>query len=88
MDQPIALQKPPRLEQAQRRLASAFAALEQAVASAPNIGAAENSTQLTLELEQENAALKDRNETLIELNVRIVTRLDGVIARLKAVADA
>ena len=88
MDQPIALQKPTRLEQAQSRIDSAFTALEQAVANAPNISAAENSTQLTLELEQECAALKNRNETLIELNVRIVTRLDGVIARLKAVADA
>ena len=88
MDQPIALQKPTRLEQAQSRLDLAFVALEHAVAKAPAIGAVENSTQLTSELERENAALKKRNKTLIDLNVRIATRLDGVIARLQAVVDA
>ena len=88
MDQPNALQKATRLEQAQNRLDSAFLALEHAVSKSLSLGAAENSTQLTSELEQENAALKKRNESLKELNARIVTRLDGVIARLKAFADA
>ena len=94
MDQPYALRKPTRLEQAQSRLDLAFVALEHAVAKAPAIGVVENSTQLTSELERENAALErenaaleKRNKTLNDLNARIVTRLDGVIARLQAVVD-
>ena len=86
MDQPAALQKPTRLEQAQARLESAFRSLEYAVANAPGFATMENSSQLTLDLEQENAALKKRNETLSELNDRTVTRLDSVIVRLKSAA--
>ncbi len=88
MNQPIGLQKPTRLEQAQARLESAFSNLEHAVANAPGFASMENSSQLTFDLEQENAALKKRNETLSELSDRTVTRLDSVIVRLKAAVGA
>ena len=88
MNQPIGLQKPTRLEQAQARLEFAFSNLEHAVANAPGFATVENSSQLTLDLEQENAVLKKQNETLSELNDRTVTHLDSVIVRLKAAAGA
>ena len=88
MNQPTALQKPTRLEQAQSRLELAFTNLERVVSNAPGCATLESSDQFTLELEQENAALRKRNETLSALNGRIVSRLDSVIARLKTAVSA
>lgn len=87
MNQPNALQKPTRLEQAHARLDSALANLETVVAQGigPS-GAGERDDARTLRTE--NAALKRRNDTLSDLNGRIVARLDAVITRLKTATDA
>ncbi|MEK9724393.1 MAG: DUF4164 family protein [Rhodospirillaceae bacterium] len=92
MNQPTALHKPTRLQQAQARLDSALTSLE--AAAARRAAAAEARGDEPVDdgrvqaLESELAEARRRNAQLQDVNGRVAGRLDAVIHRLKlAVGD-
>ena len=86
MSQLSALKKPSRLDQARIRVDAALSDLENALENSILPGCTLGGSQPGHKLEQENAILRKRNQTLTKQNSRIVSRLDDVIARLKAAA--
>lgn len=90
MAQNTALQKPTRVQLARGRLDAAIARLEAALANRPRAAeaggdaTAAQAAESFQALQSELDALRGRNAELKQVNDQVATRIDGVIANLKA----
>ena len=89
MAQKIILQKPSRIQQAEDRLQSAVARLEEAIEVAIQDTSISDSTsnERVVALEAELQALNLKNKHLRTVNDKVSSSLDKVIVKLKAVLE-